>query len=226
MAKNPVLLCIMDGFGCVPNETFGNAVVAAKTPHLDALMAKYPMTTIDASGMAVGLPDGQMGNSEVGPTNMGAGRIVYQQLTLITKSIRDGEMFKNPVLVKNMKAAIEAGKAIHLMGLVGTGGVHSHADHWFGVLEMAKHMGAKEVYLHCITDGRDTDPHSGKGFLAALQAKLDEYGMRSAVTRIEFADTEQLAFLYQDRISVLLGTLNDLDYKLDRARYVLTNADG
>ena len=177
MAKKPVLLCIMDGFGWVPNETFGNAVVAAKTPHLDALMEKYPMTTIDASGMAVGLPDGQMGNSEVGHTNMGAGRIVYQQLTLITKSIHDGEMLKNPVLVKNMKAAIEAGKAIHLMGLVGTGGVHSHADHWFGVLEMAKHLGAKEVYLHCITDGRDTDPHSGKGFLADLQAKLDELGV-------------------------------------------------
>ena len=177
MAKKPVLLCIMDGFGWVPGETYGNAVVAAKTPHLDALMAKYPMTTIEASGMAVGLPDGQMGNSEVGHTNMGAGRIVYQQLTLITKSIKDGEMLKNPVLVKNMKAAIDAGKAIHMMGLVGTGGVHSHADHWFGVLEMAKHMGAKEVYLHCITDGRDTDPHSGKGFLADLQAKLDELGI-------------------------------------------------
>ena len=177
MAKKPVLLCIMDGFGWVPNETFGNAVVAAKTPHLDALMAKYPMTTIEASGMAVGLPDGQMGNSEVGHTNMGAGRIVYQQLTLITKSIKDGEMLKNPVLVKNMQAAIDAGKAIHLMGLVGTGGVHSHADHWFGVLEMAKHMGAKNVYLHCITDGRDTDPHDGKRFLADLQAKLDELGI-------------------------------------------------
>ena len=177
MAKKPVLLCIMDGFGWVPEETFGNAVVAAKKPHLDALMAKYPMTTINASGMAVGLPDGQMGNSEVGHTNMGAGRIVYQQLTLITKSIKDGEMLQNPVLVKNMKAAIDAGKAIHLMGLVGTGGVHSHADHWFGVLEMAKHLGAKNVYLHCITDGRDTDPHSGKGFLADLQAKLDELGV-------------------------------------------------
>ena len=177
MSKKPVLLCIMDGFGWTPNETYGNAVAAAKKPFIDSLMAKYPMTTIDASGMAVGLPDGQMGNSEVGHTNMGAGRIVYQQLTLITKSIRDGEMLKNPVLVKNMKAAIDAGKAIHLMGLVGTGGVHSHADHWFGVLEMAKHMGAKEVYLHCITDGRDTDPHSGKGFLADLQAKLDELGI-------------------------------------------------
>ena len=177
MSKKPVLLCIMDGFGWVPNETFGNAVAAANTPNLDALMKNYPMTTIDASGMAVGLPDGQMGNSEVGHTNMGAGRIVYQQLTLITKSIRDGAMLQNPVLVKNMKAAIDAGKAIHLMGLVGTGGVHSHADHWFGVLEMAKAMGATEVYLHCITDGRDTDPRSGKGFLADLQAKLDELGV-------------------------------------------------
>ena len=158
MAKKPVMLCIMDGFGWTPDETYGNAVVAANKPHLDALMKNYPMTTINASGMAVGLPDGQMGNSEVGHTNMGAGRIVYQQLTLITKSIKDGEMFKNPVLVKNMKAAIDAGKAIHLMGLVGTGGVHSHADHWFGVLEMAKHMGATKVYLHCIMDGRDTDP--------------------------------------------------------------------
>ena len=110
MSKKPVLLCIMDGFGWTPNETYGNAVAAANKPFIDSLMAKYPMTTIDASGMAVGLPDGQMGNSEVGHTNMGAGRIVYQQLTLITKSIRDGEMLKNPVLVKNMKAAIDAGQ--------------------------------------------------------------------------------------------------------------------
>ena len=172
----------MDGFGWTPDETFGNAVAAAKKPRLDEIFAKYPMTTINASGMAVGLPDGQMGNSEVGHTNMGAGRIVYQQLTLITKSIQDGEMKKNPVLVKNMKAAIDAGKAIHLMGLVGTGGVHSHADHWFGVLDMAKHMGADKVYLHCIMDGRDTDPHSGEGFLADLQAKLDELGVGRIAT--------------------------------------------
>ena len=182
MAKKPVLLCIMDGFGWTPDQTFGNAVVAAKKPHLDEIFAKYPMTTINASGMAVGLPEGQMGNSEVGHTNMGAGRIVYQQLTLITKSIQDGEMKHNPVLVKNMKAAIDAGKAIHLMGLVGTGGVHSHADHWFGVLDMAKHMGADKVYLHCIMDGRDTDPHSGEGFLADLQAKLDELGIGKIAT--------------------------------------------
>ena len=172
----------MDGFGWTPADTFGNAVTTANTPRLDEIFAKYPMTTINASGMAVGLPDGQMGNSEVGHTNMGAGRIVYQQLTLITKSIQDGEMKRNPVLVNNMKAAIDAGKAIHLMGLVGTGGVHSHADHWFGVLDMAKHMGADKVYLHCIMDGRDTDPHSGEGFLADLQAKLDELGIGQIAT--------------------------------------------
>ena len=182
MSKKPVVLCIMDGFGWTPDQTFGNAVVTANTPHLDALMRDYPMTTINASGMAVGLPDGQMGNSELGHTNMGAGRIVYQQLTLITKSIQDGEMMKNPVLVRNMKAAIDAGKAIHLMGLVGTGGVHSHADHWFGVLDMAKAMGATRVYLHCIMDGRDPDPHSGKGFLADLQKKLDELGVGTIAT--------------------------------------------
>ena len=113
MAKKPMMLCILDGFGWVPDETYGNAIVAAKTPYLDHLFATCPNVTIGASGMSVGLPDGQMGNSEVGHTNIGAGRIVYQQLTLITKSIRDGEMQKNPVLVRNMKAAIDAGKAIH-----------------------------------------------------------------------------------------------------------------
>ena len=174
--KKPTALIIMDGFGH-RDEKKGNAILAANTPNLDKIFSENPLTYIGASGLDVGLPDGQMGNSEVGHTNMGAGRIVYQQLTLITKSIKDGEMFKNPVLVKNMQAAIDAGKAIHLMGLVGTGGVHSHADHWFGVLEMAKHMGAKDVYLHCITDGRDTDPHDGKRFLADLQAKLDELGI-------------------------------------------------
>ena len=182
MAKKPVLLCIMDGFGWVPDHVRGNAIAAAKKPNIDRLMAQYPCTTIGASGMDVGLPNGQMGNSEVGHTNMGAGRIVYQQLTLITKSIHDGEMLKNPVLVRNMKAAIDAGKAVHLMGLVGEGGVHSHSDHWFGVMEMAKAMGVKQLYLHCIMDGRDTDPHDGKRFLGDLQAKIDELGLGRIAT--------------------------------------------
>ena len=182
MAKKPVLLCIMDGFGWVPEHTFGNAIVTAKKPNLDKLFETYPYTTIQASGMAVGLPEGQMGNSEVGHTNMGAGRIVYQQLTLITKSIMDGTMKENDVLVRNMRAAIDAGKAIHLMGLLGTGGVHSHIEHLFGLLDLAKHLGAKKVYVHCIMDGRDTDPHSGKGFLADLQKKLDELGVGEIAT--------------------------------------------
>ena len=176
------MLCIMDGFGWTPDETYGNAVAAANKPNLDKIFANYPMTTIQASGMAVGLPDGQMGNSEVGHTNMGAGRIVYQQLTLITKSIKDGEMFKNPVLVKNMKAAIDAGKAIHLMGLVGTGGVHSHADHWFGVLEMAKAAGLEKVYVHALLDGRDVPPSSGKDFVAGCEAKMSETGVGKIAT--------------------------------------------
>ena len=182
MAKKPVLLCIMDGFGWVPEQTFGNAIAAAKRPNLDRLFENYPYTTIQASGMAVGLPEGQMGNSEVGHTNMGAGRIVYQQLTLITKSIMDGTMKENDVLVRNMRAAIDAGKAVHLMGLLGTGGVHSHIDHLFGLLDLVKHLGAKKIYVHCIMDGRDTDPHSGKGFIADLQKKLDEIGVGEIAT--------------------------------------------
>ena len=182
MAKKPVMLCILDGFGWVPDQTYGNAIVAAKKPNLDRLFAQYPHTTIGASGMDVGLPDGQMGNSEVGHTNIGAGRIVYQQLTLITKSIRDGSMRKNDVLVRNMKAAIDAGKAIHFMGLTGNGGVHSHIDHLFGLLDMAKDLGAKEIYVHCIMDGRDTDPHSGKEFLGEIQKKLAELGVGKIAT--------------------------------------------
>ena len=182
MAKKPVMLCILDGFGWVPDQTYGNAIVAAKKPNLDRLFAQYPHTTIGASGMDVGLPDGQMGNSEVGHTNIGAGRIVYQQLTLITKSIRDGSMRKNEVLVSNMKAAIDAGKAIHFMGLTGNGGVHSHIDHLFGLLDMAKDLGAKEIYVHCIMDGRDTDPHSGKEFLGEIQKKLSQLGVGKIAT--------------------------------------------
>ena len=182
MTKKPVLLCIMDGFGWVPEHKEGNAICAANKPHLDALFRDYPYTTIDASGMAVGLPDGQMGNSEVGHTNIGAGRIVYQQLTLITKSILDGTMRQNDVLVRNMKKSIDAGKAIHFMGLQGTGGVHSHIDHLFGLLDLAKELGAKDVFIHAIMDGRDTDPHSGEGFLGQVQAKLDAIGIGKIAT--------------------------------------------
>ncbi len=141
------------------------------------------MTTIRPPAWLSACPTARWA-TEVGHTNMGAGRIVYQQLTLITKSIQDGEMFKNPVLVKNMKAAIEAGKAIHLMGLVGTGGVHSHADHWFGVLEMAKHMGAKTSTCTASSMAVITDLHSGKDFVKELMAKMEEMGVGKIATVI------------------------------------------
>ena len=182
MAKKPVLLCIMDGFGWVPNETFGNAVVAAKTPHLDALMAKYPMTTIEASGMAVGLPDGQMGNSEVGHTNIGAGRVVYQELTRITKSIQDGDFFTNEALVGAMENCKKNSSALHLMGLMSDGGVHSHNTHLYGIMELAKRSGVDKVYIHCFMDGRDVPPTSGKDYLAELYKKCDEIGVGEIAT--------------------------------------------
>ncbi len=177
MSKKPLMLCILDGFGWVPEKTYGNAIVAAKTPNLDRLFAEYPHTTIGASGMDVGLPDGQMGNSEVGHTNIGAGRIVYQMLTLISKTVRDGSIRENPPLKNAMQAAIDAGKAIHLIGLLSDGGVHSHIEHLYGLLEMAKAMGAQKVYVHCIMDGRDVPPDSGKGFIAQLEQKLEELGV-------------------------------------------------
>ena len=177
MAKQPLMLCILDGFGWVPDKTYGNAIEAANTPNLDKLFASCPYTTIGASGMDVGLPDGQMGNSEVGHTNIGAGRIVYQELTRITKAIQDGSIRRNEAIVKAMQTAIDTGKAIHLMGLLSAGGVHSHIQHLFGLLDMAKDMGAKEIYVHAILDGRDVPPDSGKGYLEELQAKLDQLGV-------------------------------------------------
>ncbi len=177
MSKKPLMLCILDGFGWVPDKTYGNAILAAKTPYLDKLFAGCPHTTIGASGMDVGLPDGQMGNSEVGHTNIGAGRIVYQMLTLISKAVRDGSIRENAPLKNAMQAAIDAGKAIHLIGLLSDGGVHSHIEHLFGLLDMAKAMGAKDLFVHCIMDGRDVPPDSGKGFVAQLEAKLDELGV-------------------------------------------------
>ena len=181
--KKPLALIILDGFGYNPNE-YGNAIKAANTPNIDALFAKYPHTLIGASGMDVGLPDGQMGNSEVGHTNIGAGRIVYQELTRITKSIKDGDFFSNPAL----KAAIENCKknhsALHLMGLLSDGGVHSHNAHLYGLVEMARENGLNEVYIHAFMDGRDVPPTSGKDFLSDCQAKLKEIGVGKIATVI------------------------------------------
>ena len=155
----------------------GNAVYEAKTPVMDSLMAEYPFVKGNASGLAVGLPDGQMGNSEVGHMNMGAGRIVYQELTRITKEINDGDFFKNEALLAAMKNAKDNDSAIHFMGLLSDGGVHSHNTHLYGLLEMAKREGLKKVYVHCFLDGRDTPPASGKGYIEELQAKMNEIGV-------------------------------------------------
>ena len=179
--KIPLVLCIMDGFGKNPSD-YGNAIVTAKTPNLDKLMADFPMTYIGASGMDVGLPDGQMGNSEVGHTNIGAGRVVYQELTRITKSIKDGDFFNNEAMVKAVQNAIDNGTSLHLMGLMSDGGVHSHNSHIWAIVELAKKMGLERVYLHCIMDGRDVPPTSGKDFLADAQAKLDEIGVGKIAT--------------------------------------------
>lgn len=179
--KKTNVLCIMDGCGHNPSA-YGNAVAAAKKPNLDMLMEKYPYTYIGASGMDVGLPDGQMGNSEVGHTNMGAGRVVYQELTRITKSINDGDFFENEVLCDAVKKSVDAGKSLHLMGLMSDGGVHSHNTHLWALIELAKKLGQDKVYLHCIMDGRDVPPTSGKDFVAEAVEKMKEIGVGKVAT--------------------------------------------
>ena len=181
--KKPLALIIMDGYGLNP-DTYGNAVKAADAPHLHKLFTENPFTSIGASGMDVGLPDGQMGNSEVGHTNIGAGRIVYQELTRITKSIADGDFFQNPALLSAMEAAKKPGAALHLIGLLSDGGVHSHNGHLYGLLEMAKRSGVGEVFVHCLMDGRDVPPTSGKGFVEELEAKMQEIGVGKIATVI------------------------------------------
>ena len=176
MSKKPTVLMILDGYG-LNDKHEGNAIYEAKTPVMDKLMAEYPFVKGNASGLAVGLPDGQMGNSEVGHMNMGAGRIVYQELTRITKEINDGDFFKNEALLAAMKNAKDNDSAVHFMGLLSDGGVHSHNTHLYALLEMAKREGLKKVYVHCFLDGRDTPPASGKEFIEQLEAKMKEIGV-------------------------------------------------
>ena len=178
--KKPLVLMILDGFGIAPTE--GNAIAAAKHPNMDKIFAENPHTQIGASGMDVGLPDGQMGNSEVGHTNIGAGRIVYQELTRITKSAQDGDMDKNEALLKAMNNAKDNGKALHLMGLLSDGGVHSHNTHLYALLEMAKRVGVEKVFVHCFMDGRDVPPSSGKDYIKELMDKLEEIGVGKIAT--------------------------------------------
>ena len=181
MNRKPIMLMILDGFGINENEK-GNAVKLANTPNIDKLMKTWPTTQIHTSGLAVGLPEGQMGNSEVGHTNIGAGRVVYQDLTRITKSIEDGEFFS----IKELTAAIDNCKKynskLHIMGLLSDGGVHSHIRHLFAILELAKRKDFEDVYVHCFLDGRDTPPASGEGYLLKLEEKMKEKGVGKIAT--------------------------------------------
>ena len=181
MRKKPLLLMILDGWGVAPASRT-NAVTTANTPNLDKLFATCPHALLNCSGEAVGLPDGQMGNSEVGHTNIGAGRIVYQELTRITKSIKDGDFFENEALLSAMDAAKKPGAALHLAGLLSDGGVHSHFEHLVGILEMAKKHGVENVFVHCLMDGRDVPPSSGKGFVEQLQAEMTRIGVGKIAT--------------------------------------------
>ncbi|MDO4615160.1 MAG: 2,3-bisphosphoglycerate-independent phosphoglycerate mutase [Lachnospiraceae bacterium] len=179
--KKTIVLMVLDGVGINPVKEH-NAVALANTPVLDKLMAEYPFVQGGASGLDVGLPDGQMGNSEVGHTNIGAGRVVYQELTRITKSIGDGDFFENEELLAAVNNAKEKNSALHLMGLVSPGGVHSHTDHLYGLLELAKRNGLEKVYVHCFMDGRDTPPDSGRSYLADLTEKINEIGVGEIAT--------------------------------------------
>ena len=183
MTKKMTALIIMDGFS-ERAETYGNAIKLAGTPNLDKLEAEYPHTVIGASGMDVGLPDGQMGNSEVGHLNIGAGRIVYQELTRITKSIQDGDFFKVPEFVDACQKAKKNGGKLHLMGLLSDGGVHSHITHLFALIDLAKQQGLYNVYVHCIMDGRDTPPSSGIEYVQQLQDYMDKvhFGMIATIS--------------------------------------------
>ncbi len=181
MSKKPTVLMILDGYGLNENKK-ANAVEEAKTPVMDKLMSEYPFVEGYASGLAVGLPDGQMGNSEVGHLNMGAGRIVYQELTRITKEINDGDFFKNEALLEAIKNCKANNSSLHLFGLLSDGGVHSHITHLYGLLELAKREGLQNVYVHAFLDGRDTAPSSGKGFVEELESKMSEIGIGKIAT--------------------------------------------
>ncbi|MGL5436496.1 MAG: 2,3-bisphosphoglycerate-independent phosphoglycerate mutase [Lachnospiraceae bacterium] len=175
MSKKPVVLMILDGYGLNDNCE-ANAVCEGKTPVMDQLMSQCPFVKGNASGLAVGLPEGQMGNSEVGHLNMGAGRIVYQELTRITKSIQDGDFFDNQTFLTAVDNCKKKDSALHMFGLVSDGGVHSHNTHIYGLLELAKRNGLDKVYVHCFLDGRDTPPSSGRDYVAELEAKMQELG--------------------------------------------------
>jgi 2,3-bisphosphoglycerate-independent phosphoglycerate mutase len=179
--RSPVALIIMDGFGMAESGP-GNAITLARTPNLDGLFATCPSTTLKASGLAVGLPEGQMGNSEVGHLNMGAGRVVYQELTRIDAAIADGSILANETLAGAIDGAVAAGTAVHFMGLVSDGGVHSHQEHLYALVRMAAARGARRIFVHAILDGRDVPPSSGLGFIRELESVLADVGVGRIAT--------------------------------------------
>ncbi len=181
MTKNLVSIIILDGWG-LGKKYEGNAVLKARTPNYKLLMENYPSTTLDASGLSVGLPEGQMGNSEVGHLNIGAGRIIYQELTRISKSIENKEFFNKEEFLSAIEYCKQNNSKLHLMGLLSDGGVHSHINHLYALVEMAKGHGLKDVYVHCFLDGRDVPPQSGKGYLEELENKLVEIGVGKIAT--------------------------------------------
>lgn len=181
MGKSPVALIILDGFAC-RSETKGNAVAQAKKPNFDRYWEQFPHSTLTACGEAVGLPEGQMGNSEVGHLNIGAGRIVYQSLTRINIAIREKEFFENEAFLQAIQHAKQNGSALHLLGLLSDGGVHSHIEHLFALLKLAADEGLEKVYVHAFLDGRDVGPQTAKGYIEDTLAKMKEYGVGQFAT--------------------------------------------
>lgn len=179
--NRPTMLMILDGYG-INQDTYGNAIAAADKPHLDEIFTKYPGTTLKACGLDVGLPEGQMGNSEVGHLNIGAGRIVYQDLTMITKAIEDGSFFENGALQKAMAHVKENHSALHLLGLLSDGGVHSHISHLFALIDMAKKEGIENLYVHCFLDGRDVPPRCAEKYISQLEDHMKKTGLGKIAT--------------------------------------------
>lgn len=212
--KKPLVLMILDGWG-YREDAQSNAILAANTPVLDELWATRPHTLISGSGLDVGLPDGQMGNSEVGHVNLGAGRVVYQDFTRITKAIDDGEFDHNPVLVENIDKAVTAGKAVHLMGLLSPGGVHSHEDHILAAIELAAARGAKEVYFHAFLDGRDTPPRSAKASIERVEAlfsKLNCGRLASIIGRYYAMDRDNRWNRVEQAYDLMVGGIAQHNY--------------
>ncbi len=229
--KKPIVLTIMDGFG-FNDEKGGNAIESAKTPRLDEIFKKCPTTRIGASGMDVGLPDGQMGNSEVGHTNIGAGRVVYQELTRITKSITDGDFYKNEAFMQAVENCKKNDSALHLMGLLSDGGVHSHIEHLYALVELAKRNGLNRVYIHALLDGRDVPPTSAADFIDALNAKLNDLGCGKLATvlgRFYGMDRDNRWDRVEKAYAALVygeGIKTDDAAKAVRASYNKIDADG